>query len=119
MTSIYQGVLQSNLLGRARPVSFFFGAGRKSATGAVAVPRYCAEADAAPCGLLPCEVGPGAGNGRLGGRGAPPSEATKERNTELFFSASWPAEMTMSTCSGGSLHEVSTALRADARWGSS
>ena len=38
-----------------------------------------------------------AGNGTLGGRGAPPSEATKERNTELLFSASWPAAMTMST----------------------
>src|SRR5271169_6443284 len=94
-------------------------AGRWGAPGAVAVPRYCAEADVAPCGLLPCEVGPGAGNGRLGGRGAPPSEATKDRNTELFFSASWPAEMTMSTCSGGSLKEVSTALRAAARCGSS
>jgi hypothetical protein len=85
----------------------------------VAVPRYCAEADVVPCGLLPCEVGPGAGNGRLGGRGAPPSEATKDRNTELFFSASWPAAMTMSTCSGGSLNEVSTALSAAARCGSS
>src|SRR4029077_4446835 len=80
---------------------------------------YCADAEVAPCGLLPCEVGPGAGNGRLDGRGAPPSEATKDRNTELFFSASWPAEMTMSTCSGGSLNEVSTALRAAARRGSS
>ena len=81
--------------------------------------RYCADADvAAPGGLAACELAPGGGNGTLGCRGAP-SDATKERNTELFFSASWPAAMTMSTCSGGSLNEVSTALSAAARCGSS
>src|SRR6516165_11741898 len=84
------------------------------------VVRYCTEADVeTPCGLELCGLelcgpAPGVGNGRLGGRGAPPSEATKERNTELFFTASWPAEMTMSTSSGGRLNEVSTALRAAA-----
>jgi hypothetical protein len=64
-------------------------------------------------------AGFGRGVGKLTGRGPPPSEATKERKTELFFSASWPAAMTMSTWSGSSLNEVSTALSAAARGGSS
>ena len=80
--------------------------------------RYSADASRALASNL--AVGVERAGLVAGGRpGCTSVDLRKSRNVGLFRSASWPAAISISTCSGGNLNRVSTALSAAARSGPS